>query len=75
MWAVVVAEGLDIFRALRKGEMRLVWMGPDTAAIGIVGWEGPISMGEKKFAPKSLRLGAEERPPLRDSAEGPRRWP
>jgi hypothetical protein len=31
MCAVVVAEGLDIFWALRKGEGCLGWMGPDTA--------------------------------------------
>ena len=31
MWAVVVAEGLDIFWALQKGEGCLGWMGPDTA--------------------------------------------
>jgi hypothetical protein len=47
MWAVVAAEGLDIFWALRKGEGCLGGMGPVTAAIGWMGWEGPISMGEK----------------------------
>jgi hypothetical protein len=31
MCAVVVAEGLDIFWALQKGEGCLGWMGPDTA--------------------------------------------
>jgi hypothetical protein len=33
MWAVVVAEGLEIFWALRKGEGCLGGMGPVTAAI------------------------------------------
>ena len=33
-WAVVVAEGLDSFWTLRKGEGCLGGMGPDTAAIG-----------------------------------------
>ena len=47
MWAVVVAEGLDIFWALRKGEGCLGGTGPVTAAIEGMGWEGPISMGEK----------------------------
>jgi hypothetical protein len=54
MWAVVVAEGLDIFWALRKGEGCLGCMGPDTAAIGMMGWEGPISMGEKKFGDRAI---------------------
>jgi len=46
MWAVVAAEGLDIFWAFRKGEGCLGGTGPDTAAIGGIGWERPISMGE-----------------------------
>jgi hypothetical protein len=54
MWAVVAAEGLDIFWALRKGEGCLGWMGPDTAAIGMMGWEGPISMGGKKFGDRAI---------------------
>jgi hypothetical protein len=31
MWAVVLAEGLDILWALQKGKGCLGWMGPDTA--------------------------------------------
>jgi hypothetical protein len=44
---VVVAEGLDIFWTLRKGEGCLGGTGPVTAAIEGMGWEGPISMVEK----------------------------
>lgn len=47
MWAVAVAEGLEIFWALRKGEGCLGWMGPVTAAIEGMRGEGPISMVEK----------------------------
>ena len=47
MWAVVVAEGLEIFWTLRKGEGCLGGMGPVTAAIEGMGWEGPVSMVEK----------------------------
>jgi hypothetical protein len=41
-------------------------MGPDTAAIGMMGWEGPISMGEKKFGDRArggahLKLGGDGR--------------
>jgi hypothetical protein len=47
MWAVVVAEGLDIFWALRKGEGCLGGTGPVTAAIEGMGWEGLVSTVEK----------------------------
>jgi hypothetical protein len=47
MWAVFVAEGLDIFWALRKGEGCLGGMEPVTAAIEGIGWERPVSMVEK----------------------------
>jgi hypothetical protein len=46
MLAVVATEGLDILWALRKGEGCLGGTGP-AVAIGCMGWEGPISMGEK----------------------------
>jgi len=39
MWAVAVAEGLEIFWALRKGEGCLGGRGPVTAAIGAMGKE------------------------------------
>jgi hypothetical protein len=46
-WAVVVAEGLESFWTLRKGEGCLGGTGPDTAAIGWVEMgRGPISMEE-----------------------------
>ena len=47
MWAVVAAEGLEIFWTLRKGEGCLGGMGPVTAAIERDGRERPISMVEK----------------------------
>lgn len=49
MWAVVVVEGLEIFCTLRKGEGCLGGMGPVTAAIGMMGWEGPDIDGMKKL--------------------------
>ena len=49
-WAVVVAEGLEIFWAFRKGEGCLGGTRPDRAAIEC-GWTGggPISMEGKSW--------------------------
>ncbi len=47
MWAVAVAEGLEIFWALRKGEGCLGGRGPVTAAIGAMGREETDIDGEK----------------------------